>query len=204
MASGIRKDSRGAARREAIVSAAGDLLQSGGPGALTHRAVAEAAEVPLAATTYYFTSKEELLAEGLARAAGAEVELLSGLADVLDRMIEAGGDPAEAIADLLAGALTSQYASITTKFEVYTAAMRRPALRAACEQWIAAFLALGERAMARAGADDPRRAGALLVAGVDGLLLRRLALGADPDPHALRDDLHALVVSLARSEGASA
>lgn len=197
MARATRTETRGAERREALVAAAGDLLRTSGPGAVTHRSVAEAAAVPLAATTYYFASKEELLAEGLARAAGAEVALLTEYAELLDAALEAGGDAVETIADLLSTALVSQLPAIATKFEVYAAAIRRPALRDACEQWVAAFLALGERAMTRAGAADPRRAGALLVAGVDGLLLRRLALGLDPDADALRADLRALVGALA-------
>jgi DNA-binding transcriptional regulator YbjK len=186
-----------AQRRDVIVEAAAGLLREGGPTALTHRAVATAAGVPLAATTYYFASKEELLAEGLAAAAGAEVARLTELAGVLDEALAAGGDAPEIISQLLAGALAAEYASVATKFEVYLAAHRRPALRPACERWIGAFRALAERAMSRAGAADPQRAGSLLVAAVDGLLLRRLATGEEPlDTRALAAELCELVMSL--------
>jgi DNA-binding transcriptional regulator YbjK len=164
-------------RRDAIVAAAAGVLREGGPSAMTHRSVAAAAGVPLAATTYYFASKEELLAEALDVAAGAEVARLTRLADLLDTEVARGGNAAETIARLLASALAAEYGSVATKFEVYLAAHRHAVLRPACERWIRAFRELAERAAHRAGARDPVRAGSLLVAGVDGLLLRRLAIG---------------------------
>src|SRR5687767_5003123 len=59
---------RGAARRRAIVEAALALLGRGGSGAVTHRAVANEAGVPLAATTYYFATKTELVLDAFALA----------------------------------------------------------------------------------------------------------------------------------------
>jgi DNA-binding transcriptional regulator YbjK len=185
-------------RRDAIIEAAASVLRESGPNALTHRAVAAEAGVPLAATTYYFASKEELLVEGLAAAAGAEVARLTQLADALDQAIAAGDDPAATIAQLLAGGLAAEYASVATKFEVYLAAYRRPSLRPACEGWIRAFRALAERAMARAGAADPERAGSLLVGAVDGLLMRRLALGEEElDAASFAGEIEPLVRALA-------
>ena len=70
---------RGTARREAILRAAVDLIGEQGPDALTHRAVAERAGVSLSATTYWFSSKEEIFREAVALAAGEEVERLEGL-----------------------------------------------------------------------------------------------------------------------------
>jgi TetR/AcrR family transcriptional regulator, regulator of biofilm formation and stress response len=189
-------------RRETIIGAAATLIREGGPGALTHRAVADAAAVPLAATTYYFASKDELLGEALAVAAGAEVERLTELAAVLDQAVAAGDDPPATIARLLAGALAAEYGAVATKFEVYLAAHRRPELRAHCERWIGAFVALAERAMRRAGAADPAAAGALFVAAVDGLLLRRLATADALDEPHLAAQLDVLVRALSGAPGA--
>ena len=47
---------------------------------MTHRTVAREAKVPLAATTYYFASKDEILAEALESLSAVEVERLSDLA----------------------------------------------------------------------------------------------------------------------------
>jgi len=56
-----RRQARGVARRDAIVRAAADLILHEGPAAVTHRAVAARADVPLAATTYYFTGLDDLI-----------------------------------------------------------------------------------------------------------------------------------------------
>ncbi|WP_251153463.1 TetR family transcriptional regulator [Cellulosimicrobium sp. Marseille-Q4280] len=58
---GPRRQARGTARRDAIVRAAADLILREGPAAVTHRAVAARAQVPLAATTYYFTGLDDLI-----------------------------------------------------------------------------------------------------------------------------------------------
>lgn len=52
---------RGAARREAILSATLELLLGRGMAAISHRTVAQAAGVPHAAIRYYFQSRESLL-----------------------------------------------------------------------------------------------------------------------------------------------
>ena len=61
----VRRRVKGERRRRALLEAALTLIGRGGPAALTHRALASEAGVPLAATTYYFTSKDELLRETL-------------------------------------------------------------------------------------------------------------------------------------------
>lgn len=56
-----RRQARGTARRDKIIQAAAELIRHEGPGAITHRAVAAKAEVPLAATTYYFDGIDDLM-----------------------------------------------------------------------------------------------------------------------------------------------
>ena len=58
---------RGAQRREQLVAAAADLLGEQGPAALSARAVATAAGVPLAAVTYYFATVDDLVRAGAER-----------------------------------------------------------------------------------------------------------------------------------------
>ncbi len=50
-------------RREVILEAAIRIIGAGGPDAITHRAVAARAGVPLGSVTYYFDSREALLRE---------------------------------------------------------------------------------------------------------------------------------------------
>src|ERR1043165_1336252 len=70
---------RGEARRDAILRATLALIGERGLDAVTHRAVAERAGVPLAATTYWFESKEQLLGEALLLAAREETARLERL-----------------------------------------------------------------------------------------------------------------------------
>ncbi len=66
-----RRQARGTLRRDAIIRATIELILHEGPAAVTHRAVASRAGVPLAATTYYFSGLEDLIgAAGRRIAAG--------------------------------------------------------------------------------------------------------------------------------------
>jgi len=61
----IPKDTRALSgperRRRKILDAALELIGEGGPDAITHRAVAERAQVALGSTTYHYRSRNELL-----------------------------------------------------------------------------------------------------------------------------------------------
>ena len=91
---------RGAARREALLEAVLKIVAEVGPDAVTHRRVAEVAGLPLASTTYWFDSKEQLLTAALELAAerdtarllayGAEMEHSD--VDPLDAVVAAVGD----------------------------------------------------------------------------------------------------------------
>ncbi|HEX6382829.1 MAG TPA: TetR family transcriptional regulator, partial [Acidimicrobiia bacterium] len=59
------RQDRSRQRREALLRAAIELLGETGVRSVTHRAVAERAGVPLASTTYYFSSVKELVEEAL-------------------------------------------------------------------------------------------------------------------------------------------
>ena len=111
-----------------ILAATVRILRSRGLAAVTHRRVAEEADVPLAATTYYFSSKDELVTEALAILVEDEIDRLSRRAAEMGVGLRSPADSAAALADVLfsgddaAGALLAQ-------FEVYLEAARRPSLR---------------------------------------------------------------------------
>ena len=79
---------KGERRRDALTAAAAELLGSGGFDAVRHRAVAEKAGLPLASTTYYFGSLDELVTVAVERHGRdglAEGRLrLAALADPVD------------------------------------------------------------------------------------------------------------------------
>ena len=93
---------KGERRRCALVSAAADLLCEGGFDAVRHRAVARRAGLPLASTTYYFSSLAELKIAALEHLT-REGDLW--LERVRTTLADHGGDPrglCDLIADYLA------------------------------------------------------------------------------------------------------
>ena len=84
----LGRSARAARRREALLEATLRIVADTGADAVTHRRVAEVAQLPLASTTYYFDSKEELLTAALELAAERDMARLHAIAD--DRRRTAG------------------------------------------------------------------------------------------------------------------
>ncbi|WP_329235061.1 TetR family transcriptional regulator [Actinoallomurus sp. NBC_01490] len=150
-----RRDPEG--RRRAIIEAACALIPEVGVGGLTHRVVAARAGVPLGATTYYFTSLDDL--SQTARSAAESLRAWR-------RSLRAGDDVADTMA-----ALTEEYLAdrgrALTETELYLAAVRRPELRPLARTWFDGLVGLlGEYA-------DPAAAAAAVFL-IDGALPRAL------------------------------
>ncbi|MGI8461718.1 MAG: TetR/AcrR family transcriptional regulator [Solirubrobacterales bacterium] len=197
---GVASSDRGAERRSAILGATVRVLGSRGLGAVTHRAVAEEAGVPLAATTYYFCSKDELLVEALKLLAGEQMARLGQRADELDpEQFRSPERLAEAMTEILIPSTEGERESLLASYEVYLEAARRPALRATAAHWIGAFNELAANVLAKAGAADPERQAPLLVAALDGILIHQMATGEGPGEHEdERRRIERLIVALTR------
>ncbi len=164
---------RGTARRDAILRAAIALVGEEGPDALTHRAVAERAGVALSATTYWFSSKEEIFREAVALAAAEEVERLERLVlDLAPRAVTPVGW-AQALSAAVAADL-DEPARPMAMFQFVLEASREPALREQVLRWEEAHLRLAEAGLRAAGSDDPQTDAHLVVATVTGLMLAQL------------------------------
>ena len=157
-----------ASRRETILRATVRLLGAQGPAGVTHRAVAAEANVPLAATTYYFASKEELLREALGLLAGEEVARLQATREALGEQVLDVDEVARGIAAVLAHQVGPDGA--LAKFEVYLEGARGAELRDAARRTIDAFVDL-------AGEMYGGELAPVAVAGIDGLLLHELVRG---------------------------
>jgi DNA-binding transcriptional regulator YbjK len=83
-------------RREKIAQGVITVLAETGISGLTHRAVAQAARVPLAATTYYFATKANMLAEASERLLGNYISSFERLA--ANRDVAANGEGPEGLA----------------------------------------------------------------------------------------------------------
>jgi TetR/AcrR family transcriptional regulator, regulator of biofilm formation and stress response len=170
-----------AERRGAIVDAAVRIIATRGLPALTHRAVAHEAKVPLAATTYYFTSKDEILREALEALSASEVERLAAIASTI-RSVSSTDELAGLVAEALFADPEEAERRWLAQFEIYLEAARNPALRPAVEHWRSAFVDVAESALRVAGAPDARDRAEIAVAGMNGLLMDRIrGLGDDPE-----------------------
>lgn len=156
---------KGAARRAALLDAAIRVLEAGGPGAVTHRAVAGEAGVPLAAATYYFASIDDLFVEALMRVTREQVALFAPLAD----------GSIERLAQVLFEWTHTNRASAIAQYELLFLAMRRDPLRHAADLWYRSL----EDAIEAGPHGGDRRATRVVALAIDGLILRMLWRG-DP------------------------
>ncbi|MFI7232112.1 TetR/AcrR family transcriptional regulator [Nonomuraea angiospora] len=114
---------RGRRRRATLLAAAVDLLTQGGFAAVTHRAVAHHANLPLAATTYYFASRDQLLAEAFAQL--VETELTTTRTWITDHGLAA-------LTDQIATADRTRQLGL---WELYVHAGRDPVLQQIARRW---------------------------------------------------------------------
>lgn len=130
-------------RRATLLDAAVHLLTHGGFAAVTHRAVAHHARLPLAATTYYFTSRDQLIAEAFAQLVDRE------LATTRAWITRHG--PHRLLDQVAAADHTRQLAL----WELYVHAGRDPALQAIARRWSDGCLRILADTL-RLPPDDPR------------------------------------------------
>jgi DNA-binding transcriptional regulator YbjK len=122
---------KGERRRYALVTAAADLLCEGGFDAVRHRAVARRAGLPLASTTYYFSSLDDLIVKAVEHIGAREAEQLRERASALSRRRRGAESTADALVDLLIGEMPEPRVSeeLIARYERYIACARQPALR---------------------------------------------------------------------------
>ncbi|MFE2168145.1 TetR/AcrR family transcriptional regulator [Streptomyces sp. NPDC059447] len=160
-------------RRQRIIDAAIRVVGAKGIAGLSHRSVAAEADVPLGSTTYHFKTLDDLLVAALRQAN-------EGLAPALT--VRDGEDLAGALARLLGEFLAADRGRAELEYELYLAALRRPALRPVAAEWCESVVA------ALAPRTDPVTARAL-VAVMDGISLQVLLTDTSYDEHYARDIL---------------
>jgi DNA-binding transcriptional regulator YbjK len=182
-----------------LLQAATELLAEGGVKAVTHRAVAARARVPLAATTYYFESIQQLTEAALSRHVGERVEELTQIT----ARAGVGGRTTEQIALRFADALVGRERDvIVAQYEVYLEAARTPALRPAVAAALDAFEDLARASLAVLGAKRPDPAAKAFIALLDGFQLHRMARPrpAAEDAAELFESMRALFIAFAMDE----
>ncbi|MFD4634427.1 TetR/AcrR family transcriptional regulator [Streptomyces sp. NPDC058284] len=171
-------------RRQRIIDAAIRVVAAKGIGGLSHRSVAAEADVPLGSTTYHFKTLDELMVAALRQTN----ESFAKVVDAGGVFEDPGADIAGELARLLAEWFAGERAGLELEYELYLAALRRPALRPVAAEWCAGLAELLERRT------DPVTARAL-VALMDGICLQVLITGGEYDEGYTREVLNRLLVS---------
>lgn len=173
---------KGERRRYALVSAAAELLAEGGFEAVRHRAVAGRAGLPLASTTYYFSSLDDLIARAVEHTAMIEVAQLRSRVTALSRRRRGPETIAEVLADLLVGdvsgpGLTDQ---LISRYERQIACTRLPALQETLRRSLRQRAEAVAEAIERSGRSVHIDLVCTLICAVDGSVVSALVEGRDP------------------------
>jgi TetR/AcrR family transcriptional regulator, regulator of biofilm formation and stress response len=161
-------------RRQRIVDAAVRVVAERGVAALSHRAVAAEADVPLGSTTYHFTDRDELLLAALRQVNEAWVADFTRWADGVDPAGPLAAELARFVGDCVG---EGRRARTELEYELYVAGLRHPAVRPMAAECLDTMAALLRRRLV----PDETTARAL-VALADGLLLQLLLTGREYEP----------------------
>lgn len=165
-------------RRQRIIDAAIRVVGHKGIAGLSHRTVAAEADVPLGSTTYHFATLDELLVAALRQANEGFAKVVAAHPALADPRADLPAELARVLGEWLAGDRTG----VELEYELYLAALRRPALRPVAAEWAEGVTDL------LSCRTDPVTARAL-VALLDGICLQVLLTGAPYDEEYARDVL---------------
>ncbi|MBC2866446.1 TetR/AcrR family transcriptional regulator [Streptomyces mexicanus] len=165
-------------RRQRIIDAAIRVVGRKGIAGLSHRTVAAEADVPLGSTTYHFATLDDLLVSALRQASEGFAKVIAARGGLSDPGADLAGELAGLMGEWLAGDRTG----VELEYELYLAALRRPALRPVAAEWADDLAALLARRT------DPVTARAL-VALMDGICLQALLTGTPYDEAYAREVL---------------
>jgi DNA-binding transcriptional regulator YbjK len=165
-------------RRQRIIDAAIRVVGEKGLAGLSHRSAAAAADVPLGSTTYHFKSLDELMVAALRQASEGFAKAVAAHGALDDP----GDDLATGLARVLGDWLGGERTGVELEYELYLAALRRPALRPVAAEWADD---LAERLTRRTDRVTARA----LVALMDGICLQVLLTGAPYDEEYAREVL---------------
>ena len=175
-------------RRGEILEATLRLIGERGVCAVTHRAVAAEASVPLASTTYHFESKQSLVREALALVVERSIAL-AGRFCLAPFPIERA-DAVERLVALSLAQLEGADAPLTAQFELLLEASRRSDLRPLAERWSAGYDAAVTGLLVAARIPDPAATAAAVTTALEGALLGELSMPSSDPSAGIRVLLH--------------
>lgn len=183
------------ARKARIADAAIQLLATGGLRAVTHRDVARVAQVSLAATTYYYSSKDEILQLASRRLLDSYTDAVRRAAREIQRGRRHEPDFRSFVRRLLwAGAGRNREVTLAW-CEVMLELAREPEGQATARAWYAAFEAVLAEVADAIGVADPGPVVQSAIHTTAGLMLMTVSLRLEPQ--ALTDVLDRVTDPLA-------
>ena len=177
---------KGERRRQALLEAAATLLVEGGFEALRHRAVAERAGLPLASTTYYFDSLDDLISAAVEHHSRGELERGRAQLEALPAQPRDIDSVIELVLDQLLGAPAGDRDAelVLLRYERLVATFRRPYLRPLMRTLGDELRGLLHEVLTRSGVPVDERRLEQLIALVDGAVVNAL-IEVDPSPRAV-------------------
>jgi DNA-binding transcriptional regulator YbjK len=160
-------------RRREILEATLRVIAHGGVNGVTHRAVAQEANVSLASTTYYFDSKSALVEEALELMIARSTESVRRYTTTPSRL-----SPAELVDRIVAFAgsqLNDPEAPLTAQYELMLESGRAEYLRPLARRWNISYMDGFTRMMRGAGIPRPKVAAEIIMSFVEGALIEQAA-----------------------------
>ncbi len=193
--SGRRKAGRGEAKRRQILDAAVRVIGTGGLASLTHRAVAEAAGVPLGSMTYYFRDREELVDQTMLYAVEIERQRMASILESVT------GEPTversvELLTEIFLDKTIADPLYDLALFEMFMEATRNPGLRQRTIAWSGLIAGIVDRVLPPTDPSLPRQMAIQIVAAlIDGLMLES-ASNQELSLEELSDHLRATILRI--------
>ena len=152
-------------RRHLIGACAVTIIAEHGPRALTHRAVDAAMGIPQGSTSYYFRTREALLA-------AAVQHIVERSRSTFDELLETNSDPATLIARYLGDLLSRRRDELIARYALLLETRSNRELHDALAQSLFST-AKAQEIFVRHGVKNPESAAADLVSLLEGLIFDR-------------------------------
>ena len=160
-------------RRHLIGACAVTIIAEHGPRALTHRAVDAAMGIPQGSTSYYFRTREALLA-------AAVQHIVERSRSTFDELLETNSDPATLIARYLGDLLSRRRDELIARYALLLETRSNRELHDALAQSLFST-AKAQEIFVRHGVTNPESAATDLVSLLEGLIFDR-CIGARSTP----------------------
>ena len=169
------KTTTGERKREQILDASVRVFGTGGASAVTHRAVAKLAQVPLGSTTYYFTDRDDLLLQTMAHAREAEAVRLASIVDALEEVPDVDRS-LDVLTEMFFDKTVADPLYDLALFEMFMEATRNGVVRDEARAWSRMIGELVDRVLPPTDPAVPRdMAGQIVACLVAGLMLEAVS-----------------------------